>query len=320
MQSMTTRAAAIAAALLVLPLAGEAQTDVASLMTSAEESFQAGDYGQTKAIAERLVREDAPQGKYLLGVLYFHGLGVPRDFVEARELFEDIRHDLDHDEPDYYLGIMMIRGDGGARNPGEGLYTLCRAGARGNARAKELLDGLGDGERLCRETESRFPLDADEENVVETGDALRRHVRALIDAADDDFAAYRGETTYTRTSAVMSTYPIGSTSSYIDVASRTGAVGHHTLNVSVPAPRCDYPADCDVAMISALGDAVAPAIPASWTRDAASHGRSIMWKECEWGTAGRGRYVAVRLFSDAGGYGPPSLSVGAFPQACPGRD
>ncbi|HPC47135.1 MAG TPA: tetratricopeptide repeat protein [Deltaproteobacteria bacterium] len=102
-----------------------AATDPADLLGKYLEKASAGDV----------------DAQYNLGVMYYHGEGVPVDHEEALRWFHRAAEQGDADAQ-YSLGCMYGRGEGTAKDHGTSVQWFKRAAQNGHAGAREILDRM----------------------------------------------------------------------------------------------------------------------------------------------------------------------------------
>ncbi len=79
--------------------------------------------------------------QYNLGIIYYHGEGVPRDFEKALAWF---RKAAEQDDPDaqYNLGFMYGRGEGVGKDQRQSFEWFRKAAEQGHAGAGEILEKM----------------------------------------------------------------------------------------------------------------------------------------------------------------------------------
>lgn len=109
-----------------------------------DAAYQKGRYPTALRLARPLAAESDARAQSMLGLLYYHGQGVPRDLSEALRWF---RAAADQDDPTalFYLGVMFAEGQGVPQDNAEAARWYHRAADLGEARAQYNL-GLFYGE------------------------------------------------------------------------------------------------------------------------------------------------------------------------------
>jgi hypothetical protein len=100
-----------------------------------DAAYQKGRYPTALRLARPLAAESDPRAQSMLGLLYYHGQGVPRDLSEALRWF---RAAADQDDPTalFYLGVMFAEGQGVPQDNAEAARWFHRAADLGEARAQ----------------------------------------------------------------------------------------------------------------------------------------------------------------------------------------
>jgi len=100
-----------------------------------DAAYQKGRYPTALRLARPLAAESDPRAQSTLGLLYYHGQGVPRDLSEALRWF---RAAADRDDPTalFYLGVMFAEGQGVPQDKAEAAEWFHRAADLGEARAQ----------------------------------------------------------------------------------------------------------------------------------------------------------------------------------------
>ena len=98
-------------------------------------AYQAGRYPTALRLARPLAAESDARAQSMLGLLYYHGQGVPRDPSEALRWF---RAAADQDDPTalFYLGLMFAEGQGVPQDKAEAAKWFHRAADLGEAQAQ----------------------------------------------------------------------------------------------------------------------------------------------------------------------------------------
>jgi tetratricopeptide (TPR) repeat protein len=265
------------------------------------------DYGQYREAAH-----------FILGTMYLDGDGVKRDEQKAIDLLGIAARTID--DARFNLAAVYINGMGNVeQNFPEGLYHLCKLPDSYEPKRQYMEQQPGID---CQEALTGIPAAARVPNVIEDEDELQHHVITLLSMARSSFSSVRGEPTETRYGDVMSTYPVGSATSFIRRTDAYGFVGHRTRELELA--NVEYEANVwsqsqrDRVQIQHLRDAIDAVIPRTWIRSDSSPSRAS-WKECQ-GSRGHMVEITSHRYEDGGGYadGRPSLNVGTFPESCPG--
>ena len=100
-----------------------------------DAAYQKGRYPTALRLARPLASESDPRAQSMLGLLYYHGQGVPRDLGEALRWF---RAAAEQDDPTalFYLGVMFAEGQGVPQDNAEAARWFRRAADLGEARAQ----------------------------------------------------------------------------------------------------------------------------------------------------------------------------------------
>jgi hypothetical protein len=98
-------------------------------------AYQEGRYPTALRLARPLAAESDARAQSVLGLLYYHGQGVPRDPSEALRWF---RAAADQDDPNalFYLGVMFNEGQGVPQDKAEAARWFQRAADLGEALAQ----------------------------------------------------------------------------------------------------------------------------------------------------------------------------------------
>jgi TPR repeat protein len=102
--------------------------------------------GVTREQVDEYIRK-AEQGdvdaQYNLGVIFYHGEGMARDFQEALTWFQKAAEQDDADAQ-YNLGFMFGRGEGVKRDHAQSMQWFKRAADQGHQGAREILEKMAD--------------------------------------------------------------------------------------------------------------------------------------------------------------------------------
>jgi TPR repeat protein len=99
-------------------------------------AYQNGDYVTALRLAQVLAGDEGDaRAQSLLGLIYYHGLGVPRDYVGAAKWFR-LAADQGDGEAQYYLGVMLSDGQGLPQDYAEGAKWFRRAADQGDPQAQ----------------------------------------------------------------------------------------------------------------------------------------------------------------------------------------
>ena len=96
-----------------------------------------GDLSETKRLAE----SGDTGAQFILGFLYFKGLGVPQNYAEAMKWYRKAA-DQGDDNAQFLLGSMYYLGKGVPRNFIKAYVWSSVASTKGNEKAKEILEIL----------------------------------------------------------------------------------------------------------------------------------------------------------------------------------
>lgn len=91
--------------------AGAVQADYARSV----EALQNGNYSLAALELSDLLQQGDPKAEYLMGFMYYHGMGVVQDYSKAFELFKDAT-EKGHIEAQTFLGYLYDEGKGTAVN------------------------------------------------------------------------------------------------------------------------------------------------------------------------------------------------------------
>lgn len=125
------KAALMAAALSLGPVASMA----AGPIDDAAAAYQRRDYAAALRLYRPLAEQGVAAAQYSLGVMYYTGQGVPRNFVEASKWYRLAAAQGDAGAMTR-LGVMSIGGQGVAPSPAEAMKWYQRAADRGFATAQ----------------------------------------------------------------------------------------------------------------------------------------------------------------------------------------
>lgn len=89
----------------------------------------------------RKAEEDDVDAQYNLGVIYYHGEGVPRDFDKAYTWFRKAAEQDDADAQ-YNLGFMYGRGEGVQKDRAQSLQWFKRAAEQGHNGARAIIEKM----------------------------------------------------------------------------------------------------------------------------------------------------------------------------------
>jgi TPR repeat protein len=118
--------------------------------------FRTGHYERSIVSAQR--RADDPAALNLVGVHYYIGAGVERDFTEAGKWFERAAR-LGNADAQRNLGVLYLRGLGVRQNDFQAFAWFTEAAKRGNARATDYLAVMGDALTPTQVVRARRALD-----------------------------------------------------------------------------------------------------------------------------------------------------------------
>jgi hypothetical protein len=139
---MRLRPAALAVALALLAAPAAAQD-----FEAGHAAYKKGDFRTAVEVWRPLAEAGNPAAQLSLGVLYYHGRGVPRDFAEAVKWYRRAAAQ-DNVAAQVVLGFMYFQGDGVAQDHSAAARWFRRGGEQGNRFAQNALgvmyrDGLG---------------------------------------------------------------------------------------------------------------------------------------------------------------------------------
>ena len=106
-------------------------------------AFDGGDFRKSYRLAKNAATAGDPKAMNLLGVHYYLGVGVRRDFASARRWFESAARNNNADAQ-CNLAILYLRGLGGAQDFMWAYAWFDRAVASGNTRAQSYMATMGD--------------------------------------------------------------------------------------------------------------------------------------------------------------------------------
>lgn len=102
-------------------------------------AFDRGDYARALALSSTAAAQGDVAAMNLLGIQYYLGAGVGRDFVQARRWFEQAASG-GHDQAQLNLGLIHMRGLGVERDLERAYAWMDRARIGGNPRAVHYLE------------------------------------------------------------------------------------------------------------------------------------------------------------------------------------
>ncbi len=106
-------------------------------------AFDGGDFPKSYRLAKDAAIAGDPKAMNLLGVHYYLGVGVSRDFAAARRWFESAARNNNADAQ-CNLAMLYLRGLGGAQDFMWAYAWFERAVASGNTRAQSYMATMGD--------------------------------------------------------------------------------------------------------------------------------------------------------------------------------
>ena len=126
-------------------------------LTDPRAAFDAGHFTKSLKLAETAAGAGDAQAMNLVGVQYYLGAGVARDFAIARRWFESaaLKNDLN---AQCNLALLYLRGLGGAQDFMRAYAWFERADLGGNPRAKAYLAVMGDSLTPSQITKGRLLL------------------------------------------------------------------------------------------------------------------------------------------------------------------
>ena len=102
-------------------------------------AFDRGDYARALTLSRAGAERGDADAMNLLGIQYYLGAGVPRDFAVARQWFEQAAWG-GNAQAQLNLGLLLMRGLGVERNLERAYAWLDRARRAGNTRAPAYLE------------------------------------------------------------------------------------------------------------------------------------------------------------------------------------
>jgi TPR repeat protein len=131
-------ASGLALSLLIQPL-------TAGQLDDAVKVYSSGDYASAIKLFEPLAKNGNLPSQYMLGGMYFAGLGTPTNFAEAEKWFREAA-EHGHASAQFRLGTMYTAGIGVKQDHQVAVGWYLKAAEQGNARAQFSLGvELGDG-------------------------------------------------------------------------------------------------------------------------------------------------------------------------------
>lgn len=110
---------------------------------ASREAFDRGNYVSAFKYADRAARAGDPAAMNSLGIHYYLGVGVQRDFLEARRWFESAAK-RDNTNGQCNLALLYLRGLGGRQDFMMAYVWFEKAHLAGNPRAEPYLATMGD--------------------------------------------------------------------------------------------------------------------------------------------------------------------------------
>jgi TPR repeat protein len=126
-------------ALLLLGTAGFAQADDPG--SRGDEAYRQGDYAEAMKWSRLAAEQGDADAQSLLGLMYFSGMGVPKNYAEAAKWFRLAAEQGDADAQSL-LGLMYRDGKGIPKNAAEATKWFRLAAEQGDAVAQSLLGSL----------------------------------------------------------------------------------------------------------------------------------------------------------------------------------
>jgi TPR repeat protein len=137
-------ASGLALSLLVQPL-------TAGQLDDAVRVYSNGDYASALKLFEPLAKTGNLPSQYMLGSMYFAGLGTPRNYAEAERWFRQAA-EHGHANAQFRLGAMYTGGLGVKQDHEVAVGWYRKAAEQGNALAQFILGvELGDGRGVRRD-------------------------------------------------------------------------------------------------------------------------------------------------------------------------
>ncbi|HDP24013.1 MAG TPA: sel1 repeat family protein [Deltaproteobacteria bacterium] len=108
-----------------------------------EQQANGGDIIRTENIDEYLHKASTGDvdAQYNLGILYYHGEGIPKNYEEALKWFL-LAAEQDDADAQYNLGFMFGRGEGVPKDRDKSMTWFKRAAQQGHESAKEVLEKM----------------------------------------------------------------------------------------------------------------------------------------------------------------------------------
>ena len=200
------RGAAVAA-LACLAVAGgvsdtRAETDRNPELTSARKAYESADYGVALRLLRPLVEKGDRDAQFLMGQMYFFGLGVERNDAQAAQLYS-APADRGHAEAQYRLGYLYATGQGVAYDPAAAERWWLEAAKRNHRGAVVVLSDFYHEGLYRKEDEVKARIWLNRAAVLGDAEAMYKLGRRLMtpDKVATDFrrayawlyiAAYRG--------------------------------------------------------------------------------------------------------------------------------
>ncbi len=125
-----------------------------------EAAFSQGSYAHSLASARSLAERGQPAAANLVGIHYYLGAGVARDFATAAQWFERAARDGDADAQ-RNLATLYLRGWGVRQDDFLAYAWFSEAAERGNSRARAYLGVMGDALTPNQIVKARRALDGE---------------------------------------------------------------------------------------------------------------------------------------------------------------
>jgi len=127
---------------------------------NAWDSFGRGDYAASLQGARAIAHDDNPAAVNFVGIHYYLGTGVTRDFVEAGRWFERAARLGDRDAQ-RNIGMLYLRGLGVRQDDFLAYAWFTEAASRGNRRATANLALMSDALTPSQMVKARHVLDGE---------------------------------------------------------------------------------------------------------------------------------------------------------------
>lgn len=141
METLRGSLIARAVVLALVAVAGCTVTAPSAETSKGTAAYHRGDYQTAFREFWKPASEGDRVAQFGLGVLYYHGRGVPMNRQEARDWYRRAAQQ-GYDRAQSGLAIMCLAGDGGVSDPVEAYMWLILAAAQGQAEPRKASDDL----------------------------------------------------------------------------------------------------------------------------------------------------------------------------------